>query len=653
MLLCTTLMLMGVVWLSFHLTPNRIIITPTDDHTIQHDWLHLNESSIIEDATIRPYRWLVEQPKDAFRFLNTRVNHSLIQMSVVLSEQLGHTSFWIIQSTLQNDTPTIITINGASGNITSDLNPTIRQYQWLVPYAFVPQQDHLIPLTNQQFSQYGFTASQPTSSLDDQRIRLARWYGTTYQPIRPIQGYILGGILMLALWIMVWGMYRNSLRWYLILSGTTIALWGMEWIRNGELTLEPIMTLIVSTLSWQLGRWVIPQFSMRMHIPILLSAISFQGVYGYATAYWMQGVDLTEFTDWSAFWAYIAGMRMAMPIPLLTIEYTVKSLGIPGLWSIGYLAILLRIGMIAGVVWALAPWLRGTTRQQLGASIIMVGLLAGTAFVFRYDDRNVWMVYDALFAAPLIWIWRMLQRTTWEPRTLVGIGFVIVWLDALRPFMLPFTPLLVGIVAWHVWRTTGRRGLPYLLAPLIITIGWHAYHIIVLEQVSWSSHTGFNIARAWLPDLAMQTMAQSLPDMNSRAYVALSNMLVSQSIDWIMHNPWLAIQRGFGLLGAMLVIPVEMSRLNDGGIYTIIPRETPWHVYSYRGLMIVGIVMQLMLLMRALLQRRWSIAWWNALFVLAIIGISALTEYGEQARFIAAMAALLWFVDEPRTPSIS
>jgi hypothetical protein len=642
-------MLMGVVWLSFHLTPKRIIITPTDDHAIQRDWLHLNESSIIEDATIRPYRWLVEQPKDAFKSLNTRINHSLAHTSVVLSEAFGHTSFWIIQSTLQNDTPTTLSITGTTGIVSSPLSSTIRRYQWLVPYAFVPQQNHLIPLTNQQFTQYGFAGSQTTTSSDDQRIRLARWYGTTYQLITHINGYIASGILMTVLWLAVWYGYRSNLRWYAIISGATVALWGIEWMRNGTLTLEPLMTFIISAMSWHLGRWVTPNLPPRIHIPIFVGAISFQGVYGYATAYWMQGIDLTAFNGWTDFWTYIAAMRMAMPIPLLTIEYTLTSLGIPGLWSIGYLAILLRIGMIVGVVWALAPWLRGTTRQQLGASIIMVGLLAGSAFVFRYDDRNVWMVYDALFAAPLIWIWRMLQQTKWEPRTLVGIGFVIVWLDALRPFMLPFTPLLVGIVVWHVWRTTGRSGLPYLLAPLLITIGWHTYHIIVLEQVSWSSHTGFNIARAWLPDLAMQTMAQSLPDMNSRAYVALSNMLVSQSIDWIVHNPWLAIQRGFGLLGAMLVIPVEMSRLNDGGIYTIIARETPWYVYGYRGLMIVGIAVQLMLLMRAILQRHWSIAWWNALFVLAIIGISALTEYGEQARFIAAMAALLWFVDAPRT----
>jgi hypothetical protein len=191
----------------------------------------------------------------------------------------------------------------------------------------------------------------------------------------------------------------------------------MEWIRNGELTLEPIMTLIVSTLSWQLGRWVTPNLPSRIHIPIFVGAISFHGVYSYATAYWMQGVDLTAFNGWTDFWTYIAAMRMAMPIPLLTIEYAIHWLGLPGVWSIGYLAIIVRIGMITGMVWALAPLLCGTTWRQVGASIIMVGLLAGTTFVFRYDDRNVWMVYDALFAAPLIWLWRTLQRTTWESIT--------------------------------------------------------------------------------------------------------------------------------------------------------------------------------------------------------------------------------------------
>ena len=637
-------MLMGVVWLSFLMAPQRIVIDPTDDVAIQRDWIHVNETSIIEDSASRPYRWLIEQPKDAFKSLNTRINHSLAHTSVVLSEAFGHTSFWIIQSALQNDTPTTLSITGTTGSVSSPLTSTIRRYQWLVPYAFVPQQNHLIPLTNQQFPQYGFTASQTTTSSDDQRIRLARWYGTTYQLITHVDGYLASGILMAALWLAVWWGYRSNLRWYAIISGATVALWGIEWMRDGTLTLEPLMTFIISAMSWRLGRWVTPNLPPRIHIPIFVGAISFQGVYSYATAYWMQGVDLTAFNGWTDFWTYIAAMRMAMPSPLLTIEYAIHWVDVPGLWSIGYLAILVRIGMIVGIIWALAPWLHGTTWRQVGASIIMIGLLAGSAFVFRYDDRNVWMVYDALFAAPLIWLWRTLQQPAWRPLTLIGLGLVIIWLDALRPFMLPFTPILVGVVAWHVWRKAGRGALPYLLAPLVISIGWHAYHIVVLEQASWSSHTGFNVARAWLPDLAMQTMTRSLPDMNSREYVALSNLLVAQSIDWMLDHPWLAIQRGFVLLGAMLVIPVEMARLNDGGIYTVITREIPWYVYGYRGLMIGGVLMQGMIMFRHLRQRHWAIAWWNAVFVLAIIIISALTEYGEQARFMAAMAALLWFV---------
>ncbi|MEY3990913.1 MAG: hypothetical protein RI985_1994 [Chloroflexota bacterium] len=636
---------MGVVWLSFRTTPVTLSITPTDEHTIQQDWIHLNETSIIEEATQRPYRWLVDQPKQAFQFINTRVNHSLTSMSVVLSEAIGHTSFWIIQSTLQNDAPTMMTITGATGTVSGQLTPTIRRYHWLVPYAFIPQQDHLIPLTNQQFTQYGFTSAQPTTSADDQRIRLARWYGTTYQSIVPAVSYILGVIFIIGVWLTVWWIYRNDLRWYVLLSGASMALWGIEWMQTGTLTLEPLMTGIISAASWRLGRWLIPNLPPRVHIPIVMAAMSFQGVYSYATAYWMQGVDLTAFNGWGDFWGYIAAMRMAMPIPLLTIEYAIHWLGLPGLWSIGYLAIIVRIGMIVGVVWALAPWWRGSTRQHIGASIVMVGLLAGSAFIFRYDDRNVWMVYDALFAAPLIWLWRMLQQTTYKPHVLIGMGLVIVWLDALRPFMLPFTPILVAVVAWHVWHIAGRSAFAYLFAPLIITVGWHAYHIVILEQMSWSSHTGFNIARAWMPDLAMQTMAQTLPDMNSREYVTLSNMLIAQSVEWILNHPWQAIQRGFTLIGAMLVIPVEMSRLNDGGIYTVITREIPWYMYGYRALMMVGVIGQMFILIRNLRQRRWDVAWWNAFMVVAIIGISALTEYGEQARFIAAMAALLWFVD--------
>lgn len=566
-------------------------------------------------------------------------------MTVRVTEMFGAQSFWLIQSTLQHDTPTTIAISGVTGIVTSEMSPSIRTYQWIVPYAFIPQQDHLIPLTNQQFTTYGFDASQPTTSSDDQRIRLARWYGSTYQLITPHNGYLLSGIFFVVVWMGMWWMYYTDLRWYALLTGATCALWGVEWLVLGVLTVEPLITLIVTVGSWQAGRWMFPRLRLSLHIPIWLGAISFYGVYAYATRYWMQGVDITEFNGWGDFWSYIATMRMAMPIPLLIIEYAIYWLGIPGLWSIGYLAVIVRIGMITGLLWALAPWFDADRRRQVGASIIMIGLLAGMAFVFRYTDRNVWMVYDALFAAPLIWLWRTLPRPSWRPFTLISIGFVLVWLDALRPFMLLFTPVLVGIVAWRVWRTAGHTALLYVLVPLIISISWHAYHIVALAQLSWSSHTGFNIARAWIPDVVMRTMSGTLPDMNSRAYLDISNQLITQSITWIVTNPWRAIERAGALIWAMVCVPVEMSRLNDGGVYTVVERTIPWYVYGYRTLMIIGLVRQTVRFMHQLIQRNWSVAWWNAVFVLAIIGLSALTEYGEQARFIAAMAALLWYVD--------
>lgn len=649
-IISTALAIWGVLWVSWRMAAIATIV-PTDDQAIQQDWIHLNEMSIVEDSIGRPYRWLVEQPKDAYKFLNTRITHSLAHTSAILGAQFGRPSFWIVQSVLQNDVPSIISIRGQTGAITGELSTDMRHYQWLVPYAFVPQQDHLIPLTNQTYTQYGFEASQTMSSTDDQRVRLARWYGTTYQRITSPISYGLTGVLLTIIWLVIgWG-YRSHGRWYVVLSMATLGLWGIEWVQTGQLTLEPIMTLIVTSVSWHFGKWIIPQLPQRIHIPIFISAIGFQGVYAYATAYWMQGVDFAALSGWADFVAYIGQMRMAMPIPLLFIEYAIYWMHIPGIWSIGYLALIVRTGMIVGVVWALAPWLRGTIRQQVGASIIMIGLLIGSAFVFRYDDRNVWMVYDALFAAPFIWIWRMLQRTEWKAVTLLGLGFAIVWLDALRPFMVPFTPLVVGIVAWRVWQQSGRQALWYVLAPLVISIGWHAYHITVLGQMSWSSHTGFNIARAWLPDLAMQTMAQQLPDMNSSDYLALSNTLVSQSIAWIINNPWLAVQQGITLIGAMIVVPVEMSRLNDGGIYNVIVRDIPWYVYGYRLIMIIGIIRQCIIVVRHIQQRQWGVAWWNAVIVLAIVLLSAVTEYGEQARFIAALAAMLWLVEDTHTPS--
>ena len=92
----------------------------------------------------------------------------------------------------------------------------------------------------------------------------------------------------------------------------------------------------------------------------------------------------------------------------------------------------------------------------------------------------------------------------------------------------------------------------------------------------------------------------------------------------------------------MLSIPVEMRRLNDGGVYTVIEHPASVAVWVYRVLCAGALALHGWLMVRVLWRRDWRSVWWvHASLICAIVGVSALTENGEQARFIAAMVPAL------------
>ena len=86
-----------------------------------------------------------------------------------------------------------------------------------------------------------------------------------------------------------------------------------------------------------------------------------------------------------------------------------------------------------------------------------------------------------------------------------------------------------------------------------------------------------------------------------------------------------------------------MARLNDGGVYTVITHPADPLVWGYRLVLAAALVLQLWCVVRGLRERAgWRQAHWlHAAVVVAIVGMSALTEYGEQARFLAAMVPAL------------
>jgi hypothetical protein len=603
--------------------------------------------SILEDSATRPFRWLVATPKDPIATLNRTLDISLLRASVELAQWLGVPVWQRTTFILQHDAATTVTVRGQTGMLAMPVGPLVRRYSFVQPAGFHPLQDHIEPLTTTRYDGYGFSGSTILTSPDDARPRIARWYGTEVQTYltADIRG-VLSGLLILPLFG-VW-LWSRRQAWWVEVAVAVLCLipWGVQYVTAAPVTVEPFVTLLVAVLSWLVVERVCGPLPAVVRVLVTATALGLTGMHAYATSYWMQGVDLAAIPTVGAFVTYLGQMRMAMPIPLLSLEYVLVQAGLPGVYAIGYLTVLCRAAVVAGLVCALRGcWT--TPRASIAGALILGVSVAGIGFVFRFYDRNVWMVYDALLGTSLVFLAQTLARLDGSRMRYVMVGIMLAWLDSLRPFMMILVPLVVAWVMLTTRRLPGRASFGWLLLPLLGNLIWHGYHIVVLEQWSWSSHAGMNIARAWIPADALTAMRQAPTDMNSSGYLAASNALTAQTVEWIVAHPVAAFQRAGALVWAMISIPVEMSRLNDGGVYTVITHPASGLVWGYRFLMGGALLAQLLVVARGYLYdggvvANWRRAdWVHALLVVLIVAISALSEYGEQARFVAAMVPAL------------
>lgn len=618
------------------------VIAAADTTALERSWLFQSSYAEPERVDGATARWIIAQPKRSYALLNREIRMPLDAWN---SYGVGAPQTAIVELSLHTPTSKPLTLTTAAGELAFTVQAGTRRYALLAQTPVSPVQLRVVPITDVSYDRYGFSTTMHTSSAQDARalVVLFRSYSETVLPTTALRlwTWIVG---LLPLWVLVAGRLVGARWWRGVLTSLCVALpWGWELATGQPPSLEPVLTVVV-LIGLRLARATAVRLDLvgaKERTPswvVAAAATCFAGTHALAVSDWMLGVDFSRLPTWESFWAYLVQQRAAFPIPLLTVEYLAHRSGIPALLDIGVLTVAVRLAMLAGVLAALS----GSGRVlRYGSYIQRVGLLllcAGIAFVARYDDRNYWMAYDAYIGVACVTIFRALRSPLTRPLHWIVLGSAIAAADSVRPFMQLVLPALAAAAAVLVWRTARWRGIRWMLAPLVLSAVWHGHHVFVLEQWSWSNYAGFNLARAWVPT-AYAAAVQGLPlDMNDPEWGRRSTVLVAAVVRTILADPLESVMHAGALLWAMLQIPVEFARFDGtGATYTVV-RVVPWWVHGYRAVVGATVFLQFVMLCTGVWRRPagWLVGAFERVIWITILCLTALSETGEQARFLAA-----------------
>ena len=620
--------------------------SPTQQTDLERDWLFQSSFSELELHDGEPARWLVNQPKRSDRIMNQAIDDTFVRFAFALSP----TEYGSYSIHLYSPEPKQLTITGNERVVRFVLQPGVRTYTMLVEQQFIPRQTRLYAISSQRFEALGFRTDTPTQSERDARLLIADFRGAVLRlwPTTTQSAVVWLLACLPLVWLVALAAYAPS-RASVLLCGIIVYLpWVQSVWMHTSASYEPLVTIAVTSVLL-LGRriagilGIVEQIKTTpLWVYLLLTSI-FVETRALPASQWMIGVDFARLPTWGDYFSYLLTQRAAFPIPLLTIEYALTR--IPSWWvyDVGYTVALMRCAAVAGLLAAFSGvHIRGTY-GTVAKQLVLILLTLGIAFVYRYDDRNYWMAYDAVIGLALVVVFRLLRSPLDRPRLWLSLGCAIVIADSLRPYMQLFVPALVGVALISTWRTAGLRGIVMFCVPLVYSLLWHSYHIVVLEQWSWSNYAGFNIARAWLPDAYAAAVRGLPPDMQHPLWGERSNTLTGEVLWWIRTHPALALERAFMLLWQMVQIPVTFFRFNDGGGTYEVTRELPWYILPFRLTVMLLLIIQLTTF--AMLATYRKEGWWvlgiERVIWITILILTALSETGEQARFVASFIPLI------------
>lgn len=620
-----------------------------DNESVLADSLFFQNSySYVEKSSIGDLRWIIKKHTDMFPNLMSIVSAPLVHTAAAVIESVHHPAYATFDVTFHSLTPKQITLTGHQKRLTFMTVAGKREYHMLVPATFMYEFGRW-PMSNAYYQQFGISSTtieqNKTNTLDTRELVIA-WFHARLRvfPTPLLSTVVVVFVLIPA--VLAYGLARAARPHVaLVLYALFITRWGYEYIVQQSLTVEPLLVALALLGVWGLlqrmirAGYVVPITPRQLIVLAVMSVVLCE--FSVApVGLWRTGVAFDLMPHTADFMQFIGGMRAPLPIPLITLEYVLYRIHNELLFDVGYMALLPRIMVMVGIYISTDGLTNRIPKSLLDG--LRVLFTACFAALIRYDGRNIILMYDVMIGVCLTLVMMIAMRQNHTSRDLLLLSLAIVAADMLRPFMLVITPLIVILVGINIHRRYQLQTKLYFYMPLIVLLIWHGYHIVVLNQFTWSNYSGFNIARAWYPEaLAFTTAPKSNVDINDFAWNQDSAMLMREIVNWIRAHPGDALLHVPWLLWQTYQIPVNIARILPSGMSEVIVRTLPWYVVLYRVIMFV-----------ALWGVNWVFIYWktkplpvlmNAGMITFITVVVALSENGEQSRFLLSLSPAILF----------
>lgn len=366
---------------------------------------------------------------------------------------------------------------------------------------------------------------------------------------------------------------------------------------------------------------------------------------------WMKIYRAADFPDVGSTLAFLMETRLPLP-PVLTLAELLNHAwnGTTELVTVW----VYRFCLVAAFALALWRARRSTARLLISCALALVFLVATTVI----HPAGPW-VYDLLLPTLLLGFFAFFDRMEPErPSTTAALlaGICLTLAELTRPYMIVLMPILLLGAALRLRRLPVTASIAFLVPVLLLSGGWHLHQYLDFGQVAWSNHGGYNLLNAWpmievpalLPEANLPQAPGRTPNFDTATHGENSRRLVAAVLSYLAENPVRGTTHMIERLAYLLSAPTMFFKQYPEHwilpVYQIAARYAGLYVLVAAAAVAAGMLLRpgnagavlsdgdnLLLLTTA-----------------AMIGILAIGDHGEEARFLLSALPLLAAVPKPQ-----